>query len=269
MSNTDLQINIDWTKYGKISELLYIINTHCYHINRLEKEIILSRLMLIMKLIGKKKLKSIGIQLIKIDVFDKLNKKEALTYLSKTCELLLTYYRTCLINTTTFTRDVLIQSLLMFIHTVPIGGETKRTYDIKPVEKMVDSILNHPEASLKIKKKLIKHITFFLNIYKKDGIPYITLIHKKNVPIISLAVYQIAVDIKTEQQEQEIIDEQIHQLYKQSIKEMKTARKVQISDRGLECITPCKKNTISSCTCNTVPYKKNGFEWDWDYCKSC
>ena len=42
MSDTDLVVNIDWTKYGKISKILYIINTHCYHINRLEKEIILS-----------------------------------------------------------------------------------------------------------------------------------------------------------------------------------------------------------------------------------
>ena len=264
---TIIKLNIDWSKYGKTGELLYIINMNCITANKLlNKTIISDRLLSFMQFIGQKKLTKIGITIMKKSDFDKLNYQKQHLYLVDTCKLLLTHYRKVLIKKTMFTHDVLINSMKIFIEKVPIGGNKERGYDIKKIEEMVDIVLKHDKTSKKIKKILIDDIVFSVNSNIRKGTPNVKIDISKFVDYI----YEKSVKIKLKKQEEADVEAEIHALYVQTKNDFKQAKKTHISNRGYQCITPCKKNTFYPyCSCNTVPYNYKGQSYNWDRCQSC
>jgi hypothetical protein len=263
----EIKLNIDWSTYGKIGELLYIINMGCFNANELlAKEIISDRLASFFKFVGRVQLEKLDVEIMTKTEFDNLMYSEQLLYLLTTCKTLLTHYRKLLIEETTFTRDVLVNSMKIFIENVPIGGKEKRGYDIKKIEEMVDIVLEHRKTSKKLKKILKDNITFNLNSNVRKASPNVTIDISKFVDY----VYKKSADIKLKKREEADMEEEIHALYLQTKKDFEDAKKTQISDSGLQCITPCKKNTFYPyCTCNTVPYKKNGRTYNWDKCQAC
>jgi len=268
-----VKLNIDWSKYDRTGELLYIFNMNCITANKIQDEkIIEDRLISFVTLVGQYKLKELGVTIMISSIFNKLSHEQKINYLLDTCRILLNFYIKVLIQKTNFTRDVLIQSMDIFVNKVPIGGKEKRNYAIKNIEQIVDSVLEYDKISNKIKKIFKDNIDFI--VYKKSP-PHNPCI-EINIDLFTEYVYKKYVNIKVKKQEQADIDEKLHMLYEQTKKEYEDSKKIQISDRGFECITPCTKNTIYPyCTCNTVPYEyklpftNKKLSYNWDKCQSC
>ena len=268
-----VNLNIDWSeKYGTPGKLLYIFNMNCITADKIQDEsIIKNRLRSFVKSVGKKKLKKIGVTIMNTSTFDTLKLEDKINYLLETCSKLLKYYIKVLIQKTNFTRDVLIESMNIFVNNVPIGGKEKRTYDIKDIEKIVDSVLENREISNVIKSIFKHNIDFIVNNNSRLK-PQI----KIDIDLFTTYVYKQYVDLKVQKQEEAVIDAEIDMLYKETKKQYEDSTKIQISDRGLQCITPCTKNTIYPyCTCHTVPYTykvpftNKKLSSNWDTCKSC
>jgi hypothetical protein len=238
-----VKLNIDWSKYGRTGELLYIFNMNCITANKIQDEkIIEDRLISFVTLVGQDKLKKLGVTIMNSSSFNKLSHEQKINYLLDTCRILLNFYIKVLIQKTNFTRDVLIQSMDIFVNKVPIGGKEKRKYAIEDIEKIVDSVLEYDKISNKIKKIFKDNIDFIVN--NKNSRPYNPYI-EINIDLFTEYVYKKYVNIKVKKQEQADIDEKLHMLYEQTKKEYEDSKKIQISDRGFECITVYKKYNIS------------------------